>query len=158
MPPQKKTLYSTLDKGLAGRPGRHRIKNLTGPHRDLEARVEVPTQATSNPEGPYNGGTYMGDRCQSVLSMINPNFSAECPFCDHREMVVHCFSEFGRLSVLFFLLSQMFCLFGETFSQILGFRYRRKQKAKYQLLNFLRGQAKLAIYVTRRNMMGGSLD
>lgn len=100
-----------------------------------------------------------GHRCQSVLSTINPNISAECPFYDLREMVVHRFhTECGCLSVLFFLLGQTFCLFGETSSQILGFRYRRKQKAKYQLLYFLRAQAKLAIYVTRRNMMGGSLD
>ncbi|TWW77695.1 hypothetical protein D4764_12G0010850 [Takifugu flavidus] len=95
------------------------------------------------------------------LSHINPNISAECPFCDHRETVFHCFSECDRLSVLFQLLNQIFSLLGETFSQtifILGFRYQKRRKAKCQLLNFFIGQAKLAIYVSRRNKIGGSLD
>lgn len=41
---------------------------------------------------------------------------------------------------------------------MLGFRYSRKEKAKCQLLNFLIGQAKLAIYVSRRNKIVRSLD
>ncbi|TWW78216.1 hypothetical protein D4764_11G0003370 [Takifugu flavidus] len=95
------------------------------------------------------------------LSYINPNISAECPFCNHRETVFHCFSECDHLSVLFLLLNQMFSLLGEAFSQtifILGFRYHRRGKAKCQLLNLFIGQAKLAIYKSRRNKIGGSLD
>lgn len=58
------------------------------------------------------------------------------------------------------MLSEIFFLLGETFSQtvsILGYRYKKTQKAKCQLLNFTIGQAKLAIYLSRRNKMGRSL-
>ncbi|TWW54495.1 hypothetical protein D4764_0262130 [Takifugu flavidus] len=63
------------------------------------------------------------------LSHINPNISAECPFCDYRET-------------------------GFQFLRV----YQKRRKAKCQLLNFFIGQAKLAIYVSRRNKIGGSLD
>lgn len=51
------------------------------------------------------------------LSTINPNISAECPLHDHKEMVFLCFSECGRLSVLFLLLGRMFSLFSLKLSQ-----------------------------------------
>lgn len=56
--------------------------------------MEVPVQATSNLEGQ---GLTMEELTWAitvkVLSTINPDVSAECPFCNHREMVVHCLRE-----------------------------------------------------------------
>lgn len=98
---------------------------------------------------------------KGFLSNINLNISAECPFCDHRKTVFHCFSECGPLFVLFLLLSGMFSLLRETFSHtvfILGFRYNLNEKVKCQFLNFLIVQAKLAICISRRNKIGGSWD
>nr|XP_043872337.1 major histocompatibility complex class I-related gene protein-like isoform X2 [Solea senegalensis] len=48
--------------------------------------------------------------------------------------------------------------YGKSSLQRTGFKYTRKNKAKCQLLNFLIGQAKLAIYVSRRNKVENSLD
>lgn len=51
--------------------------------------------------------------------------------------------------------------FGETFSKIgliLGYRYNRKQKVKSQLLNCITGTAKMVIYISMRNYIGGSRD
>ncbi|XP_063765417.1 transposon TX1 uncharacterized 149 kDa protein [Eleginops maclovinus] len=96
----------------------------------------------------------------AFVSVINPAVSDTCPFCDQRETIFHCFSECDRLLCLFQLLTQMFVLFGEVFSPqvfILGYRYTQRQKVKCQLLNFLLGQAKMAIYLSRRNKVGDSM-
>ena len=48
--------------------------------------------------------------------------------------------------------------FGEIFSSkiwILGQKYSVAQRVKSQLLNFLIGQAKLAVYITRKNKIEG---
>lgn len=97
----------------------------------------------------------------AFVSVINPNVKDNCPFCLNRETVFHCFLECDRLSFLFELLQQMFQLFGEVFSKqdfIFGFRYNQKGRMKCQLFNFLFGQAKMAIYISRRNKTEGSLD
>ncbi len=62
----------------------------------------------------------------AFISIVNPNVSAECPFCLQRETIFHCFSDCGRLTALFYLLQRMFIMFGESFSKqmfILGFKY-----------------------------------
>ncbi len=41
---------------------------------------------------------------------------------------------------------------------ILGFKYCQKWRVKCQLLNFVLGQAKMAIYVSRRNKIEESSD
>lgn len=51
-----------------------------------------------------------------------------------------------------------FVNFGEKFSSeifILGPKYSVAQRIKSQLLNFLIGQAKLAVYMTRKNKIEG---
>ena len=50
-------------------------------------------------------------------------------------------------------------LFKEQFSKqlfIFGFSYRKNKKKKGKLLNFLFGQAKMAIYLSRRERIDGS--
>lgn len=56
--------------------------------------------------------------------------------------------------MLFTLLTNVFNLFGETFSItsfIYGAGYKKRNHKKWQLLNFVSGEAKLAIHVTRKN-------
>ncbi len=72
----------------------------------------------------------------------------ECPFCFQRETIFHNFLYCSRLDSLFQVLTGLFNRFDENFSQevfICGFKYIRKHHFCYQLLNFLLGQAKMAI-------------
>ncbi len=86
----------------------------------------------------------------AFVSVINSNISSDCPFCKTRETIVHCFLECSRLCDLFCFLDVLFVKFGESFSSeifILGPKYSVVQRIKSQLLNFLIGQAKLAVYI-----------
>ncbi len=77
----------------------------------------------------------------------------ECPFCFQRETIFHTFLYCSRLDSLFQVLTGLFNRFDENFSQevfIFGFKYIRKHRFCCQLLNFLLGQAKMAIYDTRK--------
>nr|BAC82609.1 pol-like protein [Danio rerio] len=89
----------------------------------------------------------------AFVSIINPGNSDECPFCSQRETLYHAFMLCNRLSSFFQVLSNLFVCFGETFSMetfICGYKYTRKRRFFCQLLNFLLGQAKMAIYDTRK--------
>lgn len=97
----------------------------------------------------------------AFVSILNPNVTENCPFCTQRETVFHCFMDCCRLLSLFQLLENICRMFGEVFSQqlfILGFKYSQKWRVKCQLINFVLGQAKMAIYVSRRNKTQFSLD
>lgn len=90
----------------------------------------------------------------AFISVINPNVDDKCVFCGFRETIFHCFLECKRLHALFNLLDLLCGKCGEKFTSeifILGAGYNQRQKIKWQLINFLFGQAKLAIYKTRRN-------
>lgn len=92
----------------------------------------------------------------SFISVMNPAVSHHCPFCIERETVFHCFSVCVRLRPLFAFLGRLFRSMGETFSKkvfILGFPYSCRQRAKSQLINFVLGQAKMAIYLSRKTMV-----
>ncbi len=92
----------------------------------------------------------------AFVSIINSNVDDKCVFCGSRETIFHCFLECVRLQVLFNLLDLLCGKYGEQFTPvgfILGAGYNQKQKVKWQLLNFLYGQAKLVIYKTRKNRM-----
>ncbi len=70
-------------------------------------------------------------------------------FCGYRETVFHCYLECIRLMPLFDVLSIVFFKCGEEYTQrkyILGAGNSQKQKIEWQLINFLVGQAKLAIH------------
>ena len=97
----------------------------------------------------------------AFVSVINSDVGHVCEFCPHREIVFHCFMECFRLLPLFVMLEQIFGLFGEFFSQhmfILGYRYSQKKKGKCQLLNFIVGRAKMAVYLSRRNKIETAVD
>ncbi|KAI3355604.1 hypothetical protein L3Q82_018441 [Scortum barcoo] len=96
----------------------------------------------------------------SFLSVINASVEDKCPFCGQRETVFHCFLECTRLTHLFDLLREFFSAFDECFTKqvfICGFKYTRQKKHKCQLLNFLMGQAKVAVYVSRRRKVEQSV-
>lgn len=90
----------------------------------------------------------------SFLSVLNPEVTPKCPFCSERETVFHAFLKCVRLGPLFLVLSGLFSCCEEFFSTevfILGVKYSRNKKYICQLLNFLLGEAKLAIYSSRKN-------
>lgn len=92
----------------------------------------------------------------SFVSVLNPNVSEQCPFCLQRETLFHAFMQCSRLQPLFDCLTNMFISFDEKFTQsvfIFGFKYRRSSQFKCQLLNFILGKAKMAIYMSRREKM-----
>ncbi len=97
----------------------------------------------------------------ALFSVINSNVNENCPFCVQRKTVYHCFSECSRLCNFFVLFAPLFLMFEEVFTKemfILGYRYSQKYRQKCQLFNFVLGQAKMAIYISRRNKIDGSLD
>lgn len=89
----------------------------------------------------------------AFVAVINPAFSDKCPFCDERETIYHCFTECIRLCPLFLVLKSLMSCMGIMFTMvgfILGFPYSQQRRAKCQLINFIVGQAKLAIYLSRK--------
>lgn len=89
----------------------------------------------------------------AFVSVLNAGVDQECPFCSSRETVFHAFMHCQRLRPLFAMLLRLFFKFNESFSLeifIFGFKYVQKYRFKCQLLNFLLGQAKMAIYVSRK--------
>ena len=97
----------------------------------------------------------------SFLSIIAPGHTDRCVFCGERETVFHCYTECARLTPLFTLLKSLFRAAGEEFSVqvfILGFKYRKAAESKCQLLDFILGQAKMAVHVSRRRKEEDMLD
>lgn len=89
----------------------------------------------------------------AFVSVINHDISDECPFCFQKENIFHAFVYCIRLVPLFQVLKNLFGCFDEIFSLemfICGFKYIRRRRFCCQLLNFLLGQAKKAIYDTRK--------
>ena len=94
------------------------------------------------------------------ISKINPTVSETCPFCDQPETLVHCYLECHRLSVLFHVLKTVFLMCGKVWSEagfIGGAGYDKKDSKKWCLLNYVVGQAKMAIYKTRKNQEEGEV-
>ena len=70
---------------------------------------------------------------------------------------MHCF----RLCSLFDVLKNGFMSPSVTFTLqtfILGFKYVKREKSKCQLINFILGQAKMAIYISRKNQVAHGAD
>ena len=89
----------------------------------------------------------------SFINVMNPNVSSACMFCGLRETIYHIFTECSRLSDFFAFLSMVFKLFKITFSEpvfIMGAGYQKKGKDKWQLVNYCIGEAKMAIYLSRK--------
>ena len=94
----------------------------------------------------------------AFVAVLNPEVSNVCPFCTERETIYHCFAQCQRLISLFRTMSALLLLFGEVFTKqmfIFGFKYGKGCKKKGALLNFLFGQAKLAIYLSRKEKVDG---
>lgn len=90
----------------------------------------------------------------AFISVMNPTVSNECPFCGRLETIFHCFLQCGRIEALFSTLKTLFLSFKEKWSKVVflfGAGYRKINAAKWQLLNFLLGEAKMSIYLARRN-------
>ena len=89
----------------------------------------------------------------TFMSIIKDTVEDKCPFCFLKETLFHCFYQCHCLSDLFLFLQVAFTSFTEVFSKqgfIFGFKYTHKLKPKSQLLNFVLGQAKMAVYITRK--------
>ncbi len=90
----------------------------------------------------------------SFVSKLNVEVKDDCPFCFQRETIFHVFIQCSRLTPFFDFVKGVFCGFNESFSEelfILGFKYSQRRKYICQLLNFIIGQAKMAVYVSRKN-------
>lgn len=97
----------------------------------------------------------------SFISVMNPNVNSGCPFCTEKETVFHAFYYCGRLCVLFDLLHSIFDSFHEHFSRevfIFGFKYSKLNSSKGELINFILGNAKMAVYVSRNNKIEQDSD
>ena len=92
------------------------------------------------------------------LAHLDPSMEDSCPFCLETETVYHLFVQCPRLGEMFRQLRGWFNSLGEGFSYssfIFGPRYCARRKAVHQLINFLSGTAKLAIWKTRKNRVRG---
>lgn len=97
----------------------------------------------------------------AFVSVINHEVNQECPFCSQRETVFHTFMHCIRLRPLFIFLQDVFKQFDEVFSMeifICGFKYLKKRSYECQLFNFFLGQAKMAIYVSRKSKIEKDSD
>uniref|UniRef100_A0A3P9LKP2 Reverse transcriptase domain-containing protein n=1 Tax=Oryzias latipes TaxID=8090 RepID=A0A3P9LKP2_ORYLA len=92
------------------------------------------------------------------LVHLNPGAGDGCPFCSVAETVEHLFLQCQRLTGLFSLLRSFFEGLGEQFSSvcfIYGPKYLARKRRVHVLLNFLSGEAKLAVWLTRKNRIRG---
>ena len=90
------------------------------------------------------------------LAHLDPGRSRECPFCSVNETTAHVFLQCARLADLFLVLREVCDRLGLVFSPkvfVFGPGYSYSQRWKCCLANFVFGQAKLAIWLTRRNMI-----
>lgn len=81
-----------------------------------------------------------------------------CPFCSEIESIFHLFLECNRLEPLFQMLKEWCDMLGHVFSQesfIYGPKYRYKTRNVDVFLNYLYGQAKLSIWLTRKAKIVG---
>jgi exonuclease III len=159
-----KSLYMGCVKAL----NKEKLKGKTDtPWRDhLRVKAEVKPAWSTLYKAPVTKN--IGDLHWRVLhgiiavngfvSILNPSVSDKCLFCNLRETIFHCFVDCSRLIPLFQNLRSVVSLFKEKFSKqlfIFGFSYRKNKKKKGKLLNFLFGQAKMAIYLSRRETIDG---
>ena len=78
-----------------------------------------------------------------------------------RETVFHAFLHCLRLCPLFDFLHSLFQAFDEcVFKQIfiLGFKYCKTNSSKGELINFILGNAKMAVYISRKNKIDQESD
>ena len=97
----------------------------------------------------------------SFIAVLNPEVTQDCPFCSMRETVFHAFLHCLRLCPLFDFLHSLFQAFDECFFKqifILGFKYCKTNSSKGELINFILGNAKMAVYISRKNKIDQESD
>ncbi|KAL6472453.1 hypothetical protein MHYP_G00186410 [Metynnis hypsauchen] len=93
------------------------------------------------------------------VAHIDPIIGSECPFCGREEAVEHLFLHCIRLTGLLNLLKAWCCDLGILWTDslyVFGPKYVAAYGEKLCLLNFLIGQGKLAVWLTRKNKLQGS--
>ncbi|KAL6466211.1 hypothetical protein MHYP_G00263440 [Metynnis hypsauchen] len=93
------------------------------------------------------------------VAHIDPTIGSECPFCGREETVEHLFLHCIRLTGLLNLLKAWCCDLGILWTYslyVFGPKYVAAYREKLCLLNFLIGQGKLAVWLTRKNKLQGS--
>ncbi len=99
----------------------------------------------------------MGPWLQTV-ARLDPRVGSQCFFCSCEESLQHLWLECPRLSHLFSVLRQMLTGLGEVLEDslfVFGPQYIAAQRSHISVVNFLIGQAKMSIWLSRRNMMKG---
>lgn len=92
------------------------------------------------------------------VAHIDPGVGSQCLFCDCEESLQHLWLGCPRLSRLFSVLQQVLSGLGELLEDslfVFGPRYTAAQRSRVSLVNFLIGQAKMSIWLSRRNRMKG---
>ena len=92
------------------------------------------------------------------VAHMDPRVGSRCSFCDCEESLQHLWLQCPRLSGLFSVLQQVLRGLGEVLEDslfVFGPRYTAAQRRRVSLVNFLIGQAKMSIWLSRRNKMKG---
>ena len=93
------------------------------------------------------------------VAHIDPTIVSECPFCGREEAVEHLFLHCVRLTGLLNLLKVWCRGLGILWTDslyVFGPKYVVVHRDKLCLLNFLVGQGKLAVWLSRKNKIQGS--
>lgn len=88
------------------------------------------------------------------LSRVEPGVSVQCPFCPAEETVFHLFVDCPRLQPFFLFLENLLASLGVTFTKtffVFSVKYSFARRDRCSLVNFVLGQAKLAILKSRKN-------
>jgi len=90
---------------------------------------------------------------------LDPQVSEGCPFCGISETVFHLFLDCIRLQLLFPIIDGWCQTLGEVYSPmyfIYGHKYKKSKKESHVLMNFLLGQVKMAIWMSRKEKLSGN--
>lgn len=93
------------------------------------------------------------------LAHVDPTVGKECIFCGHEETLKHLFLDCSRLNDLFQILKRWLGDLGVDMDEnifIFGPKYVATDRKRVSLINFLIGEAKLAIWITRKNKLKNS--
>jgi len=88
------------------------------------------------------------------LARVDPTVGKECVFCGQEETLKHLFLDCSRLKGLFQILKSWLRKLGEDIDEkmfVFGPKYVAAERKRISLINFLIGEAKLAIWITRKN-------
>lgn len=93
------------------------------------------------------------------VAHIDPRAGSHCWFCQNEESLHHLWLGCPRLTPLFALLELWLEELGHELNDkffIFGPKYCARQRRNICLVNFLIGQAKMSVWLTRKNKMKGS--